>query len=48
VIFLVIICTGLFGDRASGAYLLALLLLLSVSSLPLLLVVIELATSSSE
>jgi hypothetical protein len=48
VISLVIVCTGLFGDRASGAYLFVLLLLLSVSSLPLLLVVIELATSSRE
>jgi hypothetical protein len=47
-ILLVIICTGLFGDRTSGAYLLALLLLLSVSSIPLLLLVIELATSSRE
>ncbi len=48
VIFLAIICTGLFGDRTSGAYLLALLLLLSASSLPLLFVVVELATSSRE
>ena len=47
-IFLLIICMGLFGHRSSGAYLLALLLLLSVSSLPLLFVVIELATSSRE
>jgi hypothetical protein len=48
VIFLVIICMGLFGNRASGAYLLALILLLSASSLPLLFLVIGLATSSRE
>ena len=48
VIFLIVICTGLFGDRTAGAYLLALLLLLSVSSLPLLLAIIVLATSSRE
>jgi hypothetical protein len=37
--------TGLFGGPGAGAYLLALLLLLSLSALPLVFVVIELAAS---
>lgn len=45
VAFLALNAAGLFGDRGAGAYLLALLLLLSLSALPLVFLVVELAAA---
>jgi len=48
VALLLTVSIGLFGGAAAGAYVLALLLLVLLSSLPLLFVVIELAVSSEQ